>query len=99
MKVVPVPGALARWMEPPCATTISLRDVESEAEPAEVFRGCGALETREDPLLIGGLYPDALVSDREARALGVGADLHGDRFRLTELDGVREQVRDHLLEA
>jgi len=41
--------------------------VQAEAQPAEVRRGSGPLETGEDPLVVRGRDPDPRVADGDTR--------------------------------
>ena len=58
------------------------------------------MEGLEDPFLVFGRHPDAGVShsDVELGPLSVGADGNAAAVG-SELDGVREQIEDHLLES
>src|SRR5262249_8786399 len=72
---------------------------KAEAEPAVVIGRNGALEALEDARLMLGLDPDAVVGHRHERAGRILPDLYLDGAPPSELDGIREQVRQNLREA
>src|SRR6185437_7813044 len=63
VKVLPWPGALSTWIEPP-------GDPEPQAEAAVVAGGGGPLEAVEDAPLVLGLDADAAVAHDEAHPPG-----------------------------
>src|SRR5205085_6973058 len=57
-----------------------------------------ALEAPEDALDVLGGDADALVRHRQVCARGVRTDRDGDLRPRTVLEGVRQEVRDHLFQ-
>src|SRR4051794_15882627 len=97
-------AALARLALCPDPTAVLLDDPVAHGEP-DPRAGVGALavqavEGLEDLLGLVGLHADPVVGHREPpRALDLaGADLHLGVLAVRELDGVRDQVLEHLAE-
>ena len=75
------------------------RQADAGARYARGF-GIAALEGREQALLLGGREAGAAVVHEDAHALAFGAAVQGQLTAgLVELDGVAQQVEQHLLEA
>src|SRR3954464_9110632 len=75
------------------------RDPQSEPEPAVLPRPFGALEPLEDLLLVFGRDADPAVRHAQYRAGTLDAGLDVDRPALAVLEGIRDEVGDHLLQA
>src|SRR5881394_1325940 len=73
-------------------------DVEPESEPTVVRRRYRSLEAIEDDSLPAGLDADAVISNGELRELAGASHIDLDGATRTELQGVRKQVGDHLME-
>src|SRR5438309_47242 len=73
-------------------------DPEAQPEPAEVLARDGALEALEDPALVLGRDPDSGVAHLVANASVVRRHRESDRLAASELEGVREQVREDLVD-
>jgi hypothetical protein len=74
-------------------------DVEPEADAPEVGGGDRAREPVEDALPLSGIDSDAVIGDHQPGRLAFAP--HGDLDRATpsELERVRQKVRDDLLDA
>ena len=77
-----------------------LDDPETETDAAVVAAGRGPLEAAEDALVIVGRDAEAPIADRDdARVVAAASSADVDRLAVAVLDGVRDQVGDHLVEA
>ena len=103
MKRAPLPSSLSTLSEPPSDSAIC-REIHSPSpEPPVVRARHRALEALEDALRDPRRDADALVADADADARA-GAVVrrpraHGDRLAAPVLDGVRQQVGHHLIDA
>ena len=105
-KVLPRPGSLSTVIAPAHQGHQPGGDGQAQAGAAVLPRGRGVLllEGPEDPLLLLGRDADARVRDREAQArrspsvARLAGGFHADDHlaRLGELDGVADQVEQHL---
>lgn len=76
-----------------------MRDVEAQPEAPDLVARDGPLEALEDEGLALGWNADAVIGDDQTRAVCLALDIDLNRSALAELDGVRQEVRDHLVEA
>src|SRR6267142_2013388 len=74
-------------------------DVEAQPEPAVMAAGHGALESVEDAQQVLGWDPDPMVAHRELKPGRVALERDIDRVSGAELDGVREEVGDDLIDS
>jgi hypothetical protein len=74
-------------------------DIEAQPEPAVVTGTMGLVESLEDPRTVLNRNPDAMIQDGDAQNRAADClDRHRDlSSRWTELDGVVDQVVQHLL--
>lgn len=76
----------------------SAADVEPEPQ-ASVVLGHDAFESLEDSALFVRVDPDPPISDRELCRFPATQHRDLDRLAGAELDGVREEVGEHLIDA
>src|SRR6202011_4048647 len=75
------------------------RDPQAEAQAAEASAGYGALEALEYAGLVAETDANPVIAHLEARHGAEAADHDFHRLARAELDGVGEQIVDHLIEA
>jgi len=74
-------------------------DVEAQPEPAVMTGGHGALEPVEDAQRVLGRDSDPVIADCQLESGRVVLERDIDRLSGAELDGVREEVGDDLIES
>ena len=75
-----------------------MRDRQAQTCPRSPFRGGQLLKLAEDPVQIFLLYSTALVGNAASNPAAVGGKVDTDlAFSRRELDGIGQQIRDHLL--
>lgn len=74
------------------------RDPQTETEAGVVSLGDGALEALEDALVVVFADADAVILAAHDDMLADRLAAHRDRLRRAVFHGIREQVRDDLLE-
>jgi len=84
--------SVVRFHDPP-------GDVEAQPEPAVMAGGHGALEPVEDARQVLGRDPDPVVADCQLKAGRVSLERDIDGLSGAELEGVREEVGDDLIES
>ena len=99
VKAAPAPSALETEILPPSALQSSLVIQSPRPEARVLALAAGPLEPPEDPLLVLGGDPDAVIAHDELRRLGVAAPLDLDDAAGAVLDGVADHVGDDLIEA
>ena len=98
MNVDPVPGLAFDSDRSAERLDDLLDDPETETDAAIVAAGRGALEAPEDAFVVVGGDAQAPIADRDDRAVVLARDADVDRLAVAVLDGIRQEVRDDLIQ-